>query len=93
MRAKDVRFQASVEVRLKEGYFDPEGQAATSALRDLGYPVGEVRVYKAYEFTVEASCEAEAKNVVEDICRKVLANPTKDDYRIHLEVIAQHGKC
>lgn len=83
-----MKFRASVEVKLKRGYFDPEGQATASALKDLGYPVGEVRVYKAYEFTVDASCEAEARDLVEDICRKVLANPTKDDYNFSLEVMA-----
>ena len=82
-----MRFQARVEVRLKRGYFDPEGQAAASALRDLGYPVEEVRVYKAYEFAVNASNEAEARELVEDVCKKVLANPTKDDYQISLKVI------
>ncbi|MEM2922599.1 MAG: phosphoribosylformylglycinamidine synthase subunit PurS [Candidatus Bathyarchaeia archaeon] len=83
-----MRFQARVEVRLKRGYFDPEGQAAAYALRDLGYPVEEVRVYKAYEFAVDVNNEKEARELVDDMCKKVLANPTKDDYQIYLEVIA-----
>ena len=48
-------YQASVYVRLKKGYSDPEGETTANALRGLGYDVTEVRSSKSYEVTLEAS--------------------------------------
>lgn len=77
-----MRFRASVYVSLKPGYSDPEGETAGNALRGLGYSVSGVRVSKVYELELEARSLKEAGRLVDEMCRRLLTNPTKDDYRI-----------
>ncbi|MBO3800609.1 MAG: phosphoribosylformylglycinamidine synthase subunit PurS [Candidatus Brockarchaeota archaeon] len=73
-----------VEVRLKPGHFDPEGDVTAKSLRDLGFPVSTVKVGKVYILEVEVSDRKEALKLAEDMCKKLLANPVKDDYSIEV---------
>jgi phosphoribosylformylglycinamidine synthase PurS subunit len=80
-----MRFQAHVEVRLKPGHSDPEGDTAAKSLRDLKYGVERVRVVKVYEVTFAADSLQRAEEEVEEMCRRLLANPVKDAY--HYDVV------
>ena len=79
-----MKFKAKVEVKLKPGVFDPEGESAKSALRDLGFPVIKVSVNKVYEILLDASTEEDAKMLAKEMCEKLLANPVKDVYSIEV---------
>ena len=79
-----MKFHAIVYVSLKSGYSDPEGETTASALQGLGYKVTEVRSSKAYKVTLEAGNRKEAEAVVDEMCRRLLTNPTKDDYKFEL---------
>jgi len=78
------RYLARVYVRLKPGYSDPEGETTARALRGLGYGVEDVRVSKVYEILFEAEGRSEAGELVEEMCKRLLTNPTKDDYTYEL---------
>jgi phosphoribosylformylglycinamidine synthase len=80
-----MRYRAHVEVRLKPGHSDPEGETAAKSLRDLKYRVEMVRVVKVYEVTFDAESIQRAEEEVEDMCRRLLANPVKDAY--HYDVV------
>jgi phosphoribosylformylglycinamidine synthase len=80
-------YQAEVEVRLKPGHSDPEGETVAEALKDLKYPVKTVRVSKVYRLLFEAESKEEAERQVDEMCRRLLANPTKDDYSITIEEV------
>jgi len=80
----DVKFKAFVYVTLKKGYSDPEGETTAEALRGLGYPVEGVRASKAYEVYLEAGSRRRAEAQVDEMCRRLLTNPTKDDYRFEI---------
>jgi phosphoribosylformylglycinamidine synthase len=54
-------------------------------LGELGYRVETVNVSKVYRITLEAESRKEAKMKAEEICKRLLANPTKDNYEIMLE--------
>jgi phosphoribosylformylglycinamidine synthase len=71
-------------VKLKSGYSDPEGDTTTEALKGLGYAVENVRSSKAYEISFEAADHSKAETLIEEMCRRLLTNPTKDDYRFEL---------
>jgi len=73
-----------VEVKLKPGHFDPEGDVTAKSLRDLGFPVSTVKVGKVYILEVEAKDSGEAIRLAEEMCRKLLANPVKDDYSVEV---------
>jgi len=79
-----MKYHAKVYVSLKKGYSDPEGEATANALQGLGYSVSEVRSSKAYEVSFEAGTKEEAEAALDEMCRRLLTNPTKDDYSFEL---------
>ena len=81
-----MKFRFEVVVTLKDGLLDPQGKAIEDALPAMGWTnVGDVRVGKHVELTVDAPNEAEARAQVEDMARRLLSNPVIEDFRI-LEV-------
>lgn len=82
-----MRFKATVYVRLKEGYSDPEGETTAKALKGLGYKVIDVRVSKAYRILLEAADAGEAERLIEEMSQRLLSNPTKDDYRYEISEV------
>ena len=83
----NMKFKAFVYVTLKKGYSDPEGDTTANALQGLGYPVEMVRSSKAYEVYYEADNASHAERLIDEMCRRLLTNPTKDDY--HFEISEQ----
>ncbi len=80
-----MKFRLKVEVGLKPGHSDPEGETTAKLLRELGFKVERVNVSKVYTIFLEASSRDEASAKAEEMCRRLLANPTKDDYTIIVE--------
>jgi len=80
-----MEYLARVEVSLKPGHSDPEGETTKKALIELNYPVRAVNVSKVYTIRLEASSLEDAKQRVDEICRRLLANPVKDDYKFEIE--------
>jgi phosphoribosylformylglycinamidine synthase PurS subunit len=74
-----VRWLAEVHVALRNGIADPEGQTIGSALRSLGYEtVSEVRSGKLMRIGFEADDHAAAEAAVDEMCRRLLANPVME---------------
>jgi phosphoribosylformylglycinamidine synthase subunit PurS len=62
-------------VRPKSGILDPQGEAVRRALPALGFGgVSSVHVGRLVEMEVESAGE------VEGMCRRLLANPTIEEY-------------
>jgi phosphoribosylformylglycinamidine synthase PurS subunit len=80
-----MMFRLRVEVSLKPGHSDPEGETTAKLLRELGFRVERVNVSKVYTIFLEASSMDEASAKAEEMCRRLLANPTKDNYTIIVE--------
>ena len=80
-----MRYLAKIEVSLKPGHSDPEGEMTGQSLRELKYPVKSVSVSKVYEIYFEAKSKEEGENQVDEMCRRLLANPTKDNYTYQIE--------
>jgi phosphoribosylformylglycinamidine synthase subunit PurS len=81
-----MRFEALVEVRLRPGIADPQGQTIERALPALGFEgIGAVRTGKAIRLSVEAADEVSARGRVEDLCQRFLTNPVIEDAVISLE--------
>ncbi len=84
-----MTFEAFVEVRKHPGIADPEGATIERALPALGFDgVQGVRVGKAIRFTVEAADEAAARHQVDELCRRLLANPVTEDYDVRVRELA-----
>ncbi len=80
-----MMYRARIEVGLKPGHSDPEGEMTRQSLEELGYPTKSVSVSKVYVVFFETSSKKEAEKLVEEMCRRLLANPTKDDYIFEIE--------
>jgi phosphoribosylformylglycinamidine synthase PurS subunit len=80
-----MRYAARVEVGLKPGHSDPEGETTKVSLKELNYKVEAVKVSKVYELDIEASSLKAARKQVDEMCRRLLANPVKDNYTVNVE--------
>lgn len=77
--------KATVHVTLKNGVLDPQGRAIAGALGDLGFSgVDSVRQGKFIELDIADQSEADAKAAVEEMCKKLLANPVIENYSIEI---------
>ncbi len=73
-------FDVLVEVRLRPGIADPQGQTIERALPALGFKgVTGVRVGKAIRFQIDADDEASARAAAGDLCQRFLTNPVIED--------------
>jgi phosphoribosylformylglycinamidine synthase len=78
--------QARVHVTLKPGVLDPQGKAIEHALQALGFAgVGDVRQGKVIELTLAETDPARARESLEEMCRKLLANTVIENYAIELD--------
>jgi phosphoribosylformylglycinamidine synthase len=80
-----MKYRLKIEVSLKPGHSDPEGETTAGLLRELGYRVEALGVSKVYSVVVEAGSRKEAEMKAEEMCKRLLANPTKDNYAIIVE--------
>jgi len=79
---KVMKYVAKIEVSLKPGHSNPEGETTANLLKELGYPVEKVDVSKVYTIFLQESSLSEAKIKIEEMSKRLLANPTKDNYTI-----------
>lgn len=83
-----VTFDVLVEVRLRPGIADPQGATIERSLAALGFVgVRDVRVGKAIRFTLDAPDEASARDQVDELCRRLLANPVMEDVDVTLAAV------
>jgi phosphoribosylformylglycinamidine synthase PurS subunit len=79
-----MKYAAKIEVSLKPGHSNPEGETTARLLLELGYKVQAVDVSKVYTVHLDASTLTEAKAKVEEMSKRLLANPTKDNFTINV---------
>ena len=77
-----MKYAAKIEVSLKPGHSNPEGETTARLLKELGYKVQAVDVSKVYTVLLEAQTLNEAQAKAEEMSKRLLANPTKDNYTI-----------
>ena len=72
-----------VIVTLKNGVLDPQGKAIQQTLNGMGFKdVNDVRQGKYFDIEVEENIEEEAKNKVDEMCKKLLVNLVIEEYKI-----------
>ena len=88
-----MRYQVKVSVRSRPGLLDPEGSAVRNALQSLGFAeTSEVRIGRIIDLVLEAESGDEATERARVMCRKLLANPVTEDYRVELRgEVASHA--
>ncbi len=77
--------KARVQVRLKNGVLDPQGEAIRHALGSLGFEgVEGVRQGKMIEIDLAETDEGKARAEVERMCEALLANTVIESYRVEI---------
>ncbi len=72
-----------VDVSLKEGVLDPQGTTIRRALADMGYKnIKEVKSGRFFEIELDGDRAEDAVKTLEEVCRKLLANPVIERYEI-----------
>ena len=68
---------------LKKDVLDPQGKVIQQTLNGMGFDdVNEVRQGKYFEINVKEDDPQKAKEIVEDMCKKLLANLVIENYKI-----------
>lgn len=71
-----------IRIELKKGVADPEGKNTRKTLEFLGFKgVNDVKTVKLFEVDMDLP-PAEAQAEAEEMCRKFLANPVIQNYRV-----------
>ena len=79
-------FLARVYITLKPTVNDPQGLTIRGALHSLGFAgVDSVRAGKYMEVLLDANNHKQAETQVNEMCRRLLANPVIEDFRFELE--------
>jgi phosphoribosylformylglycinamidine synthase PurS subunit len=73
----------SVIITLKKDVLDPQGKVIHQTLDGMGFnDVNEVRQGKYFEIDTKESDPKKAKENVEEMCKKLLANLVIENYKI-----------
>ena len=79
-------FIAEVKIELKKGVADPEGENTKKALKLLGFDeIETVKSVKLFEIVLSTDNKEKAKEQIEEMCSKLLANPVIHNYSIKLK--------
>ena len=77
--------KAKIHITLKNGVLDPQGKAIENTLGSLGFRgVGNVRQGKYIELELAESDPVKARQTVDDMCARLLANMVIENYEIEL---------
>ena len=75
--------KVSAIITLKKDVLDPQGKVIHQTLDGMGFKdINEVRQGKYFEIDVKEKDPSKARSVVEDMCKKLLANLVIEDYKI-----------
>ena len=81
-------YLAKIYITLKPTVNDPQGLTIKGALHNLSFTaVEDVRAGKYIEVRIAEKDINTARRQVDDMCRKLLANPVIENYRFELEAL------
>ena len=72
-----------IVVTLKTGVLDPQGKAIQQTLNGMGFEnVNDVRQGKYFDIEINEKDEKKAKQIAEEMCKKLLTNLVIEDFKI-----------
>ncbi|MBW7845765.1 MAG: phosphoribosylformylglycinamidine synthase subunit PurS [Bacteroidia bacterium] len=81
-----MKFEAHINIMPHKALLDPQGKAVTGSMKNIGLPqINNVRVGKRITLEVEADNEDKAKQMVDEACKKLLANQIMESYDFTLQ--------
>jgi len=81
-----MRFKAEIDVMPLDALLDPQGKAVTGSMKNIGLDAIEgVRIGRHVRLFVEASTKEDADKMVDEACKKLLANQIMESYVYQIE--------
>ena len=75
--------KVSVIITLKKDVLDPQGKVIQQTLNGMGFEnINEIRQGKYFEINTKETDPKKAKDQVEEMCKKLLANLVIENYKI-----------
>ena len=75
--------KVSAIITLKKDVLDPQGKVIHQTLSDMGFKdVNEIRQGKYFEIDIKETDPTKARGIVDDMCKKLLANLVIENYKI-----------
>ena len=82
---RDGHMKARIKITLKNGVLDPQGKAIQNAIASLGVNgVNDVRQGKYIEVDLAETDEVRARELLERVCKELLANTVIENYAYEL---------
>jgi phosphoribosylformylglycinamidine synthase len=76
-----MKYTAHINVMPLKELLDPQGKAVSSSLHNLGLTqVQDVRIGKHITLSLDAASKEEATAMVQDACKKLLANQVMEAF-------------
>ena len=76
-------YKLEIYVTLKKDVLDPQGKVIHQTLDGMGFnDINEVRQGKYFEIDTKENDPKKAKDKVEEMCKKLLANLVIENYKI-----------
>ena len=80
-----MKFVAEIDIMPHKELLDPQGKAVSHNLKSLNInEVEDVRIGKHITLTLEAETEEAAREIVDNACRKLLANLIMESFAFEL---------
>ncbi len=81
-----MKYSVRIDVTHLPGVLDPQGATVERALPALGYSnVSAVSIAKTIRLVVDSESEQRAREQVDEMCRRLLANPVIERYQVELD--------
>ena len=85
-----MKFQAEIDIMPLDALLDPQGKAVSNNMKNLGLDaIDHVRIGKHIALQVSAKNEEEARQLVDEACKKLLANQIMEKYSFSLKALQE----
>ena len=75
--------KVSIIITLKKDVLDPQGKVIHQTLEGMGFDnINEVRQGKYFEIDTKETDKKKAKDKIDEMCKKLLANLVIENYKI-----------
>jgi len=87
-----MKFKAEIDIMPLETLLDPQGKAVANSMLNIGIPEIEyVRIGRHIQLIIEAESESQAREKIDESCRKILVNQIMEKYSFVIEQIDNVG--
>ncbi|MBC7745257.1 MAG: phosphoribosylformylglycinamidine synthase subunit PurS [Flavobacterium sp.] len=84
-----MKFIAEIDVMPLKEILDPQGKAVTGSMKNLGLEnIQNVRIGKHITLEIVATNEHDAKEKIDQACKKLLANLIMESYVFNLKMVS-----